>query len=153
MITVAIVKRRLKEGKTYEDFRKAWFHTVGFGTPADLYTMINVADPREIIVVGFVKSDLGKFPEGLNVDVSERLAHSLDDVIEPEIDRTFGVLVSEDDFSTEGAIGYQPPAIDGITTDMNEISHVITEIARMIGEASAKRDIARAALKHPGNAD
>ena len=26
MITVAIVTRRLKEGKTYEDFRKAWYH-------------------------------------------------------------------------------------------------------------------------------
>jgi hypothetical protein len=115
--------------------------------------MINAADPREIIVIGFVKSDLEKFTEGLNVDVGERLAHSLDDVIEPEIGRTFGVLVSEDDFSTEGAIGYQPPTIDGIATDMNEISYEITEIARMIGEASARRDIARAALKHPGNAD
>ena len=31
MITVAIVTRRLKEGKTYEDFRKAWYHTIGFG--------------------------------------------------------------------------------------------------------------------------
>jgi hypothetical protein len=29
MITVAIITLRLKEGKTYEDFRRAWYHTVG----------------------------------------------------------------------------------------------------------------------------
>ena len=28
MITVAVVTRRLKEGKTYEDFLKAWHHTI-----------------------------------------------------------------------------------------------------------------------------
>jgi hypothetical protein len=31
MTTVSILTRRLREGKTYEDFRKAWFHTTGFG--------------------------------------------------------------------------------------------------------------------------
>jgi len=29
--TVSILTRRLREGKTYDDFRKAWFHTTGFG--------------------------------------------------------------------------------------------------------------------------
>ncbi len=29
--TVSILTRKLREGKTYDDFRKAWFHTTGFG--------------------------------------------------------------------------------------------------------------------------
>ena len=29
--TVAMITRRLKKGKTYDDFRRAWFHTTGFG--------------------------------------------------------------------------------------------------------------------------
>ncbi len=41
MMVVSIIKRRLKEGKTYDDFRKAWYHTTGFGTTSKLYTMIN----------------------------------------------------------------------------------------------------------------
>lgn len=55
MITVSIITRRPKERKTYEDFRKAWFHTVGFGTASTLYTVINAFDPREIIVIGLLK--------------------------------------------------------------------------------------------------
>lgn len=51
---VSIVTRRLKEGKTYGDFRKAWYHTIRFGinsdTPSEpplgrLYTMINALIP------------------------------------------------------------------------------------------------------------
>ncbi|GAB6286612.1 MAG: hypothetical protein STSR0009_28140 [Methanoregula sp.] len=85
MITVAIVTRKLKEGKTYEDFRKAWYHTVGFGMLTKMFTAVNAADPREIIVIGFVETTLDQFQTGLEIDVKERLTHSLDDVIEPEI--------------------------------------------------------------------
>ena len=99
MITVSIITRRLKEGKTYEDFRKAWYHTVGFGTPSKLYTALNVNDPREIIVMGFIESEMEEFQAGLEIDVKERLSNPLDDVIEPEIGRKFAILVSEDDFS------------------------------------------------------
>lgn len=28
---VAIIHRRLREGKTFEDYRRAWFHATGFG--------------------------------------------------------------------------------------------------------------------------
>lgn len=49
MIQVAILSRRLKEGKTYEDFRKAWYHTVGFGTANRMLTVINTLYPRETI--------------------------------------------------------------------------------------------------------
>ena len=55
MKVISIITRRLKDGKTYEDFRKAWFHTIGFGTSSKLYTSINAFDQREIIVIGFVE--------------------------------------------------------------------------------------------------
>ena len=45
MIAVAILKRRLREGKTYEDFRRAWFHEGGFGAQNQMLSMINIADP------------------------------------------------------------------------------------------------------------
>src|SRR6478672_2067258 len=100
MIQVAIVTRRLKEGKTYEDFRKACYHTVGFGSSNKMYTMVNAFDPRELVVIDF----------------TQRLAHSLDDVIEPEIGRKFGLLVAEDDFSATGDLAYQPPQVQGEPT-------------------------------------
>ena len=104
MIQVSILTRRLKEGKTYEDFRKAWYQTVGFGGSLKegsnrMYTIINGYDPREIIVIGI--SDIGdveNLVDVLKTDVRERLAHPLEDVIEPETGRTFGALVSVDDF-------------------------------------------------------
>ena len=109
MIQVAILTRRLKEGKTYEDFRKAWYHTVGFGTGNKMFSVINAFDPKEIIVIGMTEFDLDTLMAGLKIDVKERLDHSLDEVIEPSIGRTFGILVSEDDFSAEGSIDYTPP--------------------------------------------
>jgi hypothetical protein len=140
MITVAIVTRRLKEGKTYEDFRKAWFHTVGFGTMSRLCTMISVTDPREITVIGFVETEPDQFREGLQIDVKERLDHSLDDIIEPDIGRKFGILVADDDFSAEGRIGYHAPCVNGKETDLENIGQNLSEIAGMIAEASAARD-------------
>ncbi|PKL67142.1 MAG: hypothetical protein CVV28_06965 [Methanobacteriales archaeon HGW-Methanobacteriales-1] len=140
MKTVAIVTRRLKEGKTYEDFRKAWYHTVGFGTPTKMCTAINVNDPQEIIVMGFVETKLDEYLSGLKIDVKERLNNPLDEVIEPEIGRKFGIVVSEDDFSLEGAIDYKAASINGKETDLKEVNQNLSEIARMIAMASAERD-------------
>jgi len=78
MITVSIITRRLREGKTYEDFRRAWYHSVGFGTSSKLYTAINVFDEREIIVIGFLEVKPGQDPmKILQIDVKERLDNPL----------------------------------------------------------------------------
>jgi hypothetical protein len=63
--TVSILTRRLREGKTYDDFRKAWFHTTGFGVKGkevegssnQMYSLINIFDPREVIVLGFAPNN------------------------------------------------------------------------------------------------
>ena len=144
MIQVAILSRRLKEGKTYEDFRKAWYHTVGFGTANRMYTVINAFDPREVIVIGMTEMELENLMDGLKIDVKERLANPLDEVIEPEIGRTFGILVSEDDFSAEGAFDYRPPAVGGVETDLDAFDKDLKTVADAIAEASKMREKARA---------
>lgn len=134
MIQVAILKRRLKDGKTYEDFRKAWYHTVGFGTGNRMLTAINVADPREIVVIGLTETSVEQVRQLIAIDAAERSANPLDDVIEPEIDRTFGILVAEDDFSSEGALEYVPPQIDGVETDLAAVDVTLAEGQRILRE-------------------
>ncbi len=139
--TVAIVTRRLKEGKTYDDFRKAWYHTIGFGTSNKMYTMVNAFDEREIIVIGFTDMDSNADPMSvLRIDVKERLANPLDEVIEPEIVRTFGILISEDDFSKEGTIDYKPSSVGGKETNIQEIMGGLKLIKQAILKASNERD-------------
>jgi len=141
---ISIITRRLKEDKTYEDFRKAWYHTVGFGTACKLYTAINVFDQREIIVVAIGEVKPGQEPlKILRIDVKERLEHPLEAVIEPEIGRTFGILVSEDDFSPSGEIEYKPASIDGEETDFKEIAQALALAKKLIAQASEERDMAK----------
>ncbi len=145
--SVAILTRRLKEGKSYEDFRKAWFHTTGFGVAGKekggsnrMFTMINVFDPREIIVVGISTTTLDQLRDALDIDVVYRGKNPLDDVIEPEIGRKFCTLIAEDDFSAVGTIPYKPPAVAGKETNMEELYSNITAIRQLNEEASKKRD-------------
>ena len=46
MMFISILTRRLKKGKTYEDFRKAWYHTVGYGAPGKGNTLLNYCGIR-----------------------------------------------------------------------------------------------------------
>ncbi len=144
MVTMgAIVTRRLREGKTYEDFRKAWFHTVGFGSQNRMFTLINIEDPREVIVIGLTESSMEEILDKLRIDVKERLENPLDEVIEPEIGRTFGVVVSEDDFSSEGAIEYSEPSVRGKKTEVNEIIGNMEDIRSAFARAAIERDEAK----------
>ena len=144
MVTMgAIVTRRLREGKTYEDFRKAWFHTVGFGSQNRMFTLINIEDPREVIVIGLTESSMEEILDKLRIDVKERLENPLDEVIEPEIGRTFGVVVSEDDFSSEGAIEYSEPSVRGKKTEVNEIIGNMEDIRSAFARAAMERDEAK----------
>jgi hypothetical protein len=146
MIAISILTRRLKKGKTYEDFRKAWYHTVGYGTASGkLYTAINAFDQREIIVVGIgeMKPDEQDLLKMLRIEVKERLDNPLDAIIEPEIGRTFGIVVSEDDFSPSGEIEYKPASIHGKETDFKEVAQGLALAQKIIAQASAERDRAK----------
>ena len=147
MIQAAIIKRRLKKGKTYEDFRKAWYHTIGFGTANKMFTIINGLDPREIIVIGFNEVSLEQVRTLADIDIQERLSNPLDDVIEPEIERTFGILIAEDDFSPSGAIEYQTASVGGKETDLKQVDRNLDEVAKIIAEISQKRDHGNKTMK------
>jgi hypothetical protein len=141
MQVVSILTRRLKQGKTYEDFRKAWYHTVGFGTDMKMYSAINAFDPQEIIVIGIgeIKPDQDPM-KILRIDVNERLDHPLEAVIEPEIGRTFGIVVSEDDFSPSGKIEFKPASVNGKETDFEEVAQGLALAKKLIAMASLERD-------------
>lgn len=141
---ISILRRRLKEGRTYEEFRRAWYHTVGFGSPAKLYSAINIFDPREVIVVAIGEVRPGQDPSVLaRIDVKERLDHPLEEVIEPEIGRTFGILVAEDDFSPAGQISYHPASIAGNPTELGEVAQGLALARKLIVQASEERDAAK----------
>ena len=151
-VLISIISRRLKEDKTYEDFRRAWYHTVGFGTKAKLYSAINLFDSRDIIVMGFVEYQQDHDPmQFLQIDVKERLCNPLDDVIEPTIGRTYCILVSEDDFSAEGKIEFKPPMINGEITDLEEITQELMLAKKRIAQASEERDETKKENKQVAN--
>lgn len=138
---VAIVTRTLREGKTYDDYRMTWYHTRGFGFPTRMLTVIDVYDPRKIHSIGIMElDDLEQLRSALEVDVEERLANPMDEVVEEEIVRQFGIVASEDDFSTAGELPYRPPTVNGEEVKYSEVEEAIDIAARMFTEAAQDRD-------------
>ncbi len=56
---ISVLIRRLREGKDFDDFKRAWYPEVGFGVPTRVLAGVNLEDPREIVTVGFTDT-----PEG-----------------------------------------------------------------------------------------
>jgi hypothetical protein len=144
---VAIIHRRIREGKTFDDYRKAWFHASGFGAPTTMYSVVNAFDPKEIISVAVGGGDGGTFEETkakmrsiLDIDVEERNASPLDDIVEKSIVRHFGFVIAEDDFSPAGPLKYVPASVDGEKTDYDDFVTMSAELAQLIAEAAARRD-------------
>ena len=132
MITAAIIRRRLREGKTYDDFRKAWFHTTGFGVSNRMFTVMDAADPREIIVIGLTEATAEQVRELVSIDAAERARSPLDDVVEPPVGRCFGVLIAEDDFSASGPIAPTPARVGGVETDVAAVERQIEAAAPLL---------------------
>ena len=81
---VAVFRRRLKEGATFEDFIAAWEADKGFGVPARVFNSVSLDDPREILSVGFVDIDAEEFEQATaGVADQEEVRHTrIDDVID-----------------------------------------------------------------------
>ncbi len=144
MKLVAIITRTLREGKTLQDYREAWFHSKGFGVPTTMYTIVSAVNPREVISIGVIDCDLDELSEGLQIEVADRLAHPLEAVIEPDIGRDFGVVAAIDDFSSAGDLTPVPPAVDGAPTDFDALPDLLTQVLAAITKASERRDAIRA---------
>jgi len=151
MMVISILTRRLRKGKTYDDFRKAWYHTVGYGFPIKLYSAINAFDQREIIVVGLGEIKPGQDPTKLiQIEVKERLERPLDAIIEPEIGRTFGIVVSEDDFSSAGELEIRPASVNGMETDFREVAQGLALAQNLLSQATLEKEKAKARRKRKG---
>jgi len=98
---VAIFRRYLKEGATFDDFISAWEADKGFGVPARVFNAVSLTDEREILSVGFVEIDAESFEQmASSVSDQEAVRHSrIDDVIESTELRAFYDLRSEHDLS------------------------------------------------------
>src|SRR5262249_12661144 len=100
-MVLAVFVRRLREGKTYADFRAAWKAEKGFGVPTRVVNAQRIDDDREIISIGFVDLE----PEDLAVGAErvadqEQVRHDrIAEVIEPGSTRVFYVQRDEDDVS------------------------------------------------------
>ncbi len=100
---VALFRRRLKPGATFEDFISAWEADRGFGVPARVFNAVSLEDPQEILSVGFVDIDPADMAAvGERVASQEQVRHDrIDEVIESTELRAFYDLRTEHDFTND----------------------------------------------------
>ena len=100
-MVVSVFRRRLKEGKTFEDFKAAWEADKGFGVPARVFSAVNLEDPQDVLTIGFV----GVEPDDLATSIErvtdqEKVRHDrIDDVIESTELKAMYAVASEHDLS------------------------------------------------------
>ena len=103
LVILAVFLRRLKPGYSYADFEEAWRAEEGFGVPARVISASSLADPRDVLTVGFVQIEPDQLAASSEaVADQEAKRHSkIDDVIESTELRAFYAFEGEFDFSAE----------------------------------------------------
>lgn len=101
MIILSVLVRRLRAGKSYEEFREAWLPEQSFGFPTRVVTAQRVDDEREIITIGLSELDEAEAEAQFQrIGPQEERRHDrIDEIIEPEMTRAFYVQLAEDDFT------------------------------------------------------
>jgi hypothetical protein len=96
---VAVFRRRLRPGKTFDDFKEAWEAEKGFGVPSRVFSALS-SDGREVLSVGFVAIDSGLFQAAMTqLAPQEAVRHSrIEEVVESS-ERAFFELLTEHDLS------------------------------------------------------
>jgi len=111
---ISVLARRLKPGKTHQDFIAAWYPDEGFGISGRGPILArNVADDREILAIAFI--DL---PDRTSLDQTmarigeqEAVRHDrIDEVIESTTLRGIYEVSDEFDFSTDATVAAGRPA-------------------------------------------
>lgn len=114
---ISVLARRLKPGKTYEDFVAAWYPDKGFGVPTrGPFLARNVSDEREILAIAFVDlPDRDSLDAAMvRIAAQEALRHDrIEDVIEATELRGIYEVSGEFDFSTDGTVaaGRKPAGV------------------------------------------
>ena len=100
---VSVFVRRLKQGRTFEEFLAEWEADRGFGVPTRVFNAPSIDDPRDVITIGFVDISLEELEAGLAaVAAQEAVRHDrIDTVIESTVLRLMFEVRSEHDFTAE----------------------------------------------------
>ncbi|GAA1698749.1 hypothetical protein GCM10009808_15310 [Microbacterium sediminicola] len=100
---IALFRRRLREGVSFDDFIRAWEADEGFGVPARVFNAVSLSDPREVLSVGFVDipADALRATAEQVADQEAKRHSRIDEVIESTELRAFYDLRTEHDFSGE----------------------------------------------------
>jgi hypothetical protein len=112
-VYVAVIARRLRPGKTYDDFIDAWYPDKGFGFGGGGPVVARgVADERELITIGYVDlPDAAALDEAMErVAAQEAARHDrIDAVIESTSLRGIYQITDEFDFSTDETVARGRP--------------------------------------------
>lgn len=116
-IFASVFVRRLREGKTYDDFKAAWYPDVGFGVPTRVINGVRLDDPREVLSIGFVDPAGQSLEEiGARIGAAEAKRHdAIDHVLESTELRAVYALVDDQDFSDAPHPFSDNPPGSGIT--------------------------------------
>ncbi len=111
---IAVLVRRLRSGRTYEDFVKAWYPDQGFGiTVRGPALGVNVDDEREILTLSFIDlSSREQLESALQrLAAQERVRHDrLAGVIESTTVRAIYEQRDEFNFSSDDTVAQGRPA-------------------------------------------
>ena len=100
---VSVIVRRLRDGSSFEDFRRAWYPDQGFGVPSRVLNAIRVDDPREILSVAFLDvapDDLGDLAADIAAAEAKR-HYRIEGVIEATELRAIYEIVDDENFTDE----------------------------------------------------
>ena len=110
---IAVLVRRLREGRTYEDFLDAWYPDKGFGLGGrGPFTARNLEDERELLTIGFVDLGAGEDLGAAMARLAEQEAvrhERIDDVIESTRLRALYEQLDEFDFSSDETVAAGRP--------------------------------------------
>jgi hypothetical protein len=113
-VYVSVLIRRLKPGKTYDDFVRAWYPEKGFGIAGRGPILArNVDDEREIVALALMDLDSGETLDEVLARIGEQEAvrhERLTDVIESTVARGLYEVVDEFDFSTDETVARGRPS-------------------------------------------
>jgi hypothetical protein len=115
-VYVTVLIRRLKPGKSYDDFVRAWYPDKGFGIGGRGPILArNVDDEREILAVALMDLDSGETLDEVmaRIGAQEAVRHErVADVIESTVAHGIYEVVDEFDFSTDDAVARgRPPGV------------------------------------------
>jgi hypothetical protein len=113
---ISVLVRRLKPGKTYEDFVDAWYPDKGFGFAGRGPILArNLEDDREILAIGFMDPQRDDLPATMErIGAQEAVRHDrIAEVIESTALRGIYEIEDEFDFSTDETVALGRPARKG----------------------------------------